>query len=57
MNQHQYEESRRDWVKARPKRTVIDALKMAAVVGSLLIGLVGTIIVFLNVSLIHWNEH
>jgi hypothetical protein len=44
MNQHEYEENRRRWLKARLERTVIDALKMAAVVGALLIGLVGAIV-------------
>lgn len=51
MNQRQYEESRRHWSKARPKRTMIDGLKMAAVVGSFLMGLVGTIIVVINIIL------
>jgi len=42
MKQHQYEESRRRWKKARAKRIAIDALKMAAVLGSLAVGLLGT---------------
>ena len=59
MNQPQYEENCRHWAKERPKRTMIDALKMAAVVGSFLMGLVGIIIVLLNVSLspIHRIDH
>jgi len=44
MNQNQYKESRRRWSKALTKRTAIDALKMAAVVSSFLIGLVGTVL-------------
>ena len=44
MNQHEYEESHRRWLKARAKSTVIDVLKIAAVVGSFLLGLAGTVI-------------
>ena len=41
---NQYEERRRRWWRARTKRNVIDDLKMAAVVGSFLAGLVGTFV-------------
>jgi hypothetical protein len=41
---HQFKESRRRWLKARAKKTAINAFKMAAVVGSFLIGLVGTVL-------------
>ena len=46
MNQH--EESCRGWCKVREKKTAIDALKMAAVVGSSLIGLVGAVLYLYN---------
>jgi hypothetical protein len=42
MKQHQYEESCGRWEKARAKRSVIDALKMVAALGSLVVGLLGT---------------
>jgi hypothetical protein len=54
MNQHEYEESHRRWLKARPKSTVIDALKMAAVVGSFLLGLVG---IFISLLESHSRPH
>jgi len=42
MNRHKYEVSCRRWEKARAKKSVIDALKMAAAFGSLVVGLLGT---------------
>ena len=56
MNQHQFEESRRRWLRDRAKRTAIDALKMAAVVGSFLVALVGIVLYLYGVypQLIWW---
>jgi len=43
---YQYEESRGRWLRVRPKRTAIDTLKLAAALGSLLAGLVGSLYLF-----------
>ena len=46
LGMYQYEESRGRWLRVRPKRTAIDTLKLAAALGSLLAGLVGSLYLF-----------